>query len=212
MAEYVARTDGALVQPASLVISNRILVMASNSKCRSIQHCRVLRVSAAYGPIRTMHISPSRTLRTSGKRYAVVAAFTSVLLVVAASDAQAHIEPKPTIVKAGTKLEVSFNVEHGCGTSPTTKLQMKVPAGVTASNPRGPSQVVATVSGSVVSFEGVVAGKNSKFLVTMQFPATPNVLSFPIVQTCKVGKVSWIQVPSAANPKPSFPAPQITVK
>jgi uncharacterized protein YcnI len=181
------------------------------------QHCRVLWVSAAYGPIRTMHISPSPTLRTSGKRHAVVVAFTSVLLLllllpVGASKAQAHIAPKPTVVKAGAKLEVSFNVEHGCGTSPTTKLQMKVPAGVTASDPRGPSQMVATVSGSVVSFDGVVAGKNSKFFVTMQFPATPNVLSFPIVQTCKVGKVSWIQVPNAANPKPSFPAPQITVK
>ncbi len=129
-----------------------------------------------------------------------------------ANGAQAHIEPKPATVKAGATAVVSFNVEHGCGTSPTTKLQIKIPAGVTVSNPNGPASMVPKVSGSVVTFAGVAAGNNRKVFLTLKFPKTPGLLSFPVVQTCKVGKESWIQIPNEANPKPNFPAPQITVK
>jgi periplasmic copper chaperone A len=126
--------------------------------------------------------------------------------------AEAHIEPKPATVAAGTKTEVSFSVGHGCGTSPTIKLQIKVPAGVTVSSPRGLASMVASVSGGVVTFDGVAAGKNRKVFLTLQFPKTPGLLSFPVVQTCKTGKESWIEIPNAANPKPKLPAPQIAVK
>lgn len=126
--------------------------------------------------------------------------------------AQAHIDPKPATVAAGAKTEVSFSVGHGCGASPTIKLQIKVPAGVTVSSPRGPASMVASVSGGVVTFDGVAAGKNRKVFLTLQFPKTPGLLSFPVVQTCKNGKESWIEIPNAANPKPKLPAPQIMVK
>jgi periplasmic copper chaperone A len=132
--------------------------------------------------------------------------------VLTVGTAQAHIEPKPATVAAGVKIEVSFTVGHGCGSSPTTKLQIKVPAGVTVSGPRGPASMVASVSGGVVTFDGVAAGKNRKVFLTVQFPKTPGLLSFPVVQTCKTGKESWIEIPNAANPKPKLPAPQIMVK
>jgi periplasmic copper chaperone A len=126
--------------------------------------------------------------------------------------AQAHIEPKPALVKAGAKVVVSFTVEHGCGTSPTTKLQIRIPSGVKVANPTGPKSMVTSISGDVVTFEGAAPGKNRKVFLTVEFPKSPGVVVFPIVQTCKVGKESWIQVPNAADPKPNFPAPQITVK
>ena len=132
--------------------------------------------------------------------------------VLTVSTAQAHIDPKPATVAAGAKTEVSFSVGHGCGASPTTKLQIKVPAGVTVSSPRGPASMVASVNGGVVTFDGVAAGKNRKVFLTLQFPKTPGLLSFPVVQTCKTGKESWIEIPNAANPKPKLPAPQIMVK
>lgn len=132
--------------------------------------------------------------------------------VLTVGTAQAHIEPKPATVAPGAKTEVSFTVGHGCGTSPTTKLQIKVPAGVTVSSPRGPASMVASVSGGVVTFDGVAAGKNRKVFLTVQFPKTRGLLSFPVVQTCKTGKESWIEIPNAANPKPKLPAPQIMVK
>jgi periplasmic copper chaperone A len=140
---------------------------------------------------------------------------TSSLVILGAftaSGANAHIEPKPATVKLGAKVVVSFTVEHGCGTSPTTKLQIKVPEGVQVSHPTGPKSMVSQIVGNVVTFEGLAAGKNRQVSLTVQFPKTPGLVPFPVVQTCKVGKESWIQVPNEADPKPNFPAPQIMVK
>ncbi len=150
-------------------------------------------------------------------RVLTVLVVLSVLVILglpgfAATEAQAHINPNPASVKAGAKVTVSFSVGHGCGASPITKLQMKIPIGVKASDPSGPETMVPTVSGDVVTFVGAMAGKDRKIFLTLQFPKTPGVLSFPVVQTCKVGKESWIEVPNSANPKPRFPAPRITVK
>jgi periplasmic copper chaperone A len=133
-------------------------------------------------------------------------------LGLAVPSAQAHVEPSPSVVKAGAKTSVSFNIEHGCGASPTMKLQVKIPNGVTVSHPRGPSATVASISGAVVTFDGEIQGKNQKIVLTLQFPKTPGLLRFPVVQTCKTGKESWIEVPNSANPKPNFPAPTIRVK
>jgi periplasmic copper chaperone A len=131
---------------------------------------------------------------------------------VTVGTAQAHIGPKPSVVTPGAKTEVSFTVGHGCGASPTTKLQIKIPDGVTVSVPRGPATMVSSIAGKVVTFDGEAGGKTQKVFLTVQFPKTRGVLTFPIVQTCKTGKASWIDVPNAANPKPKYPAPQITVK
>jgi periplasmic copper chaperone A len=140
---------------------------------------------------------------------------TVVLLsggVLLATAVEAHIEPNPKAVKAGSKVTVNFNVAHGCGSSPTTKLQIKIPSGVAVSNPAGPASMVSKVAGDVVTFDGLVTGKNRKVFLTLQFPKTPGLLSFPIVQTCKSGKESWIELPNDANPNPKLPAPQILVK
>jgi periplasmic copper chaperone A len=158
----------------------------------------------------TNNFSGSLMRRRSSLVLGALAVMSAGILTMGA--AQAHIDPKPATVAAGAKTEVSFSVGHGCGASPTTKLQIKVPAGVTVSSPRGPSSMVASVSGGVVTFDGVAAGKNRKVFLTLQFPKTPGLLSFPVVQTCKTGKESWIEIPNAANPKPKLPAPQIMVK
>jgi periplasmic copper chaperone A len=132
--------------------------------------------------------------------------------VIVPMTAQAHISPNPTVVRAGAKVVVRFNVSHGCGASPTTKLQIKIPVGVQITKRSSEDSMASTVAGNVVTFDGVAAGKNRKVFLTMQFPKNRGLLSFPIVQTCKVGKESWIEIPNDANPNPKLPAPQILVK
>ena len=147
------------------------------------------------------------------KRLVVVCALPVVLLLgLGVGAAEAHINPKPSVVKAGSKTAVSFTVGHACGKKPTTKLQIKVPAEVTVTNPKGPANVTATLDNGVVSFAGTFTEKSRTVSITAQFPKTLGVLHFPIVQTCSDTKLSWIEIPNNANPKPNYPAPQITVK
>jgi periplasmic copper chaperone A len=166
---------------------------------------REMQLSNAVHAIKPWFLNRTRRFLTA---LGVVLSF----LGLAVPTAQAHVEPSPSVVKAGAKISVSFNVEHGCGASPTIKLQVKIPNGVAVSNPRGPSATVASISGGVVTFDGEIRGKNQKIVLTLQFPKTPGLLRFPVVQTCKTGKESWIEVPNSANPKPNFPAPTIRVK
>ena len=135
-----------------------------------------------------------------------------VFLGLGAGPAEAHINPKPSAVKAGSKMVVSFTVGHSCGKKPTTKLQINVPAGVTVTNPKGPVNVAVSLANGVVTFDGKFTEKSRTVSMTAQFPKTLGVLRFPIVQTCNDTKLSWIEIPNDANPKPNYPAPQITVK
>jgi uncharacterized protein YcnI len=151
--------------------------------------------------------------RSFTRRFGQVSVSAAVLLVgPLAIGAPAHIDPKPSLVKAGSTVVVTFGVEHGCADSPTTKLAIKLPTGVSAETPKGPKGFVAEVNESIVSFSGGSLPKAGAFSVTLTFPKTVGVLSFPVVQTCAKGSTSWIGVTSKSNPKPKTPAPQIRVK
>jgi periplasmic copper chaperone A len=136
---------------------------------------------------------------------------TALLLGPQVSIAFAHVEPNPKAVAPGEKRAVAFGVEHGCKESPTTKLSIKLPPGVTADAPTGPKGFTGSVTNGVVMFEGGSLAKSGAFNVTLTFPQTEGVLSFPTVQTCAVGSTSWIAVATKSNPNPKLPAPQIAV-
>ncbi|WP_114424213.1 YcnI family protein [Nocardioides houyundeii] len=139
----------------------------------------------------------------------------AVLLV--APPAAAHVSVTPSTAQAGTTLLLQLEVNHGCGDSATTALEVKVPEGV--------NSVTATrtpfwdVSRTVVRLDEPVTDAHGNELTervdTVLFTATEplasdlrdtveltfqvpdqvgEALAFPTVQTCEQGENAWIQV------------------
>ncbi|MEO9224689.1 MAG: DUF1775 domain-containing protein [Acidimicrobiales bacterium] len=151
---------------------------------------------------------------TSFARLGVAVLAVAALVALLAAPASAHIEPDPAAVPAGATTTISFNVEHGCGESPTTKLEMQIPPGVTA--PQGGGGALGwTVSatGSVVTWTGPAQAPHTPMMITVHatMPTTPGLIHFPIVQTCQQGTVQWIEVQQPGQPEPDNPAPTVQI-
>ena len=71
----------------------------------------------------------------SPRKLVISAATAASALVLLANPAFAHVEVEPTQVEPGSTSPVLFTIEHGCSESPTTKVEMQVPAGVTDVRP-----------------------------------------------------------------------------
>ena len=138
----------------------------------------------------------------------IAVAVSAATLVLIAGPAAAHIEPKPSSVKPGSRATVAFNVEHGCGESgkesPTTKLTFKIP--------KRAKHVVAvvkagwneSVSGGTVVFEGGPLGAHTPdtFSITFTAPKKKTVLVWKVIQNCVVGVTRWIDTSKSATEPP----------
>ena len=148
----------------------------------------------------------------TGHRLRRIVLTTMVVLGVAGGVAQAHIEPSVDRYKAGSTATVSFTVGHGCNGSPTTKLVMRLPAMVTAPLPVAPKgwNTALSADKQLVTWLGgsLPATRHGVFALKMTFPNLPGTtLSFPIVQTCKVGLTRW----AGTSEQDEHPAPVITL-
>jgi periplasmic copper chaperone A len=138
-----------------------------------------------------------------------VAALATALtgsLVLVSTPAQAHAKANVSKAKAGSRQEIRFTIEHGCGKSPTIKLTVKLPKGV--SNPvatKLPGWTASSTDSTVTWTGGSLAAKTKgDFGLTMTFPSTKGVkLSFPMVQTCTKGTLRWIEGPDSEYPTPT---------
>jgi periplasmic copper chaperone A len=136
----------------------------------------------------------------------VIGAMTSVGVIQGAAPAGAHVKPNKAKAKAGSRQEIRFTIEHGCNGSPTTKLTIKLPKGVTVPVPTKRTGWTASVTADTVIWSGGTLGAKTKgeFGLTMTFPNTRGVtLGFPMVQTCKTGTVRWIEGPQSDYPTPT---------
>lgn len=61
---------------------------------------------------------------------ALVATLALAALFATSSVASAHVDTNPTRVRPGSTSAVTFTIGHGCVGSPTTRLVLRVPAGV----------------------------------------------------------------------------------
>jgi hypothetical protein len=123
--------------------------------------------------------------------------------------ADAHIEPDVSAVPAGAPAAVAFNLEHGCDDSPTTKLELQVPASVTDAQPVAKDGWTGSVTDNVVTFTGgsQPAHEETTFSITFTAPAEGTELRFPIVQTCVAGEIAWLD----ASEDDEHPAPVVLV-
>jgi periplasmic copper chaperone A len=148
------------------------------------------------------------------RRLVLAAAVTSTALLAVGSAASAHIDPDPAQAQAGSRLTVGFTVEHGCSGSPTVRLDMRLPEGVTDPVPEpldGWDGSVDTVDGdTIITFAGgsLADDVEGTFSVTMTLPPAPDTtIYFPFVQRCDVDEIRWIGIPAEPGDELDEPAP-----
>ena len=153
-------------------------------------------------------------------------------LVALAGPASAHVEPTPSEVPAGSTQIISFTVPHGCDGSPTTKIDMKIPSGVTVAKAvyvsgwtvtttKGPitpykdadgNQITEAVTEVTWTGGPVPDDQVAVFGLSVAFPDKEGEsFSFPTVQTCETGSTSWIEATPPGGTEPEHPAPTVTL-
>jgi uncharacterized protein YcnI len=150
----------------------------------------------------------------SPRKLFISAAAAAGALVLLATPAFAHVEVEPTQVEPGSTSPLLFTIEHGCSESPTIKVEMQLPAGVTQVDPEPVPGWEFEVTGNVITWTGGPQPDHEplSLSVFMTFPNTPDqVLRFPVVQTCEVGEIRWVQPPNADGSEPEDPAPVVVV-
>jgi periplasmic copper chaperone A len=147
-------------------------------------------------------------------KHASVAVATSATVVLfAAGVASAHIDPDPIAMQAGRSATVAFKVEHGCDGSPTMSMKFEIPAGVTDAVGVEKEGWTSTVTGNVLEFTGgpLDPEQEDHFDITFTAPTAAGEIHFPVIQTCEVGELAWIEIPAEGAAEPERPAPTIKV-
>lgn len=169
-------------------------------------------------------------------RALVAAGGAAAIVGLAAGPAAAHVSPDKREVPAGAFTDVSLTVGHGCGTSPTTRMEIQIPesiANVTPAVVPGWDVEVTTepldepIEGShgeqITEREAVVTytaqpgnelpdGFRLSFTIGFQAPDTPGeTLFFKTVQVCAEGETAWIEEWTGEGEEPENPAPAVLV-
>ena len=158
-----------------------------------------------------------------------------VLIALIASPAGAHITLERQEAAVGASYKAVFRVGHGCGTSPTLKVRVRIPDGVINVKPMPkPGWQVETVKGkydksytmfhSVTVTEGVkevawtgrLPDENYDELVLSVYLTDDLVpgktLYFPVVQECESGTHRWIEIPQDGKSPADYQEPAPGVK
>ena len=139
----------------------------------------------------------------------------AVVLVGLAGPAGAHVSGRATAVTPDGSTTVQFAYDHGCGTSPTIGLRVKLPADTTAVNPGdAPTGWVGAVEGDVLSWSGppVPDGRAARYTATMRLVGNEgDQVALPTIQQCAQGTNDWIELPQPGQPEPEYVAPTVTL-
>jgi periplasmic copper chaperone A len=158
----------------------------------------------------------------------------AAMVLLGATPAAAHVSVSPSTAEAGATTVLQLGVNHGCGESATTSLEVKVPDGVNSVTPtRTPFW---EISSTVVQLDEPVADGHGNELTervdTVVFTATEplpsderdtveltfvvpeeagRTLAFPTVQTCEDGENAWIQVAQDGQDPEALESPAPTL-
>lgn len=154
-------------------------------------------------------------------------------LLIAVPVASAHITLKSDNTSAGGYAYANFTVPHGCEGSSTTKVELKVPDGITSFVPqRSPLWDVKVTTkkpdGDLKNAHGeaitevpdTVTWTYSTPLPNAQLdqlgasialPTEEGQLNFPLVQTCEKGSTSWTEIQAEGGDEPEHPAPSLMI-
>jgi uncharacterized protein YcnI len=149
-------------------------------------------------------------IRTIRRPLVLGAALAAAAVLALSTPASAHIDPDLGAVPAGKAVTVAFKVEHGCEESPTTKLEFKVPDGVTDAKGVAKEGWTTATAGGVVTFAEGSQPPHEETTFSISFTAPDAVgteLRFPVIQTCAEGSISWISTSESDD----HPAPLVKV-
>lgn len=151
-------------------------------------------------------------MKTFFKPAFVTAAGSATIVLLWGGIAAAHIDPDPIAIEAGTSATVAFKVEHGCDGSPTTSMKFQIPDGVSDAVAVEKEGWTATVTGDTLEFVGgpLDPEQEDHFDITFTAPAAAGEIRFPVIQTCAVGELAWIEIPDGAT-EPERPAPTVKI-
>jgi periplasmic copper chaperone A len=162
-------------------------------------------------------------------------------IAVAASygvPAAAHVTLETRQAPADSYYKGVMRVPHGCKSSPTVRVRIRIPDGVTGVKPQpktgwkleimrvklanplddGHGGKITETVGEVSWSGGSLADEHfDEFAMMMRLPDRPNsALYFPVVQECAQGVHRWIEIPEAGKSSRDYkepaPALQLTPK
>ncbi|WBB53525.1 YcnI family protein [Verrucosispora sp. WMMD573] len=165
---------------------------------------------------------------------ATLGLFTAAAVALTGAPAAAHVTVSPSVTTAGSYTVLTFGVPHGCDTSATTKVSIKMPEQIVSVTPTVNSnwtvqKVMAELNPPVKDGHGneitqrvtevvytaktpLPADLRDTFELSLKLPdAAGETLAFPAVQTCEQGETPWVEMPAAGqdadeleHPAPAF--------
>ncbi len=141
-------------------------------------------------------------------------------LFLCATASFSHIVLEAKAAQVGTRYQAAFLVGHGCAGSPTTSVDVQIPAGFEGAMPLAKAGWLVAVERSKLAKPYVHNGKSisedvsrvrwtasgkefaladgtrEKFELIGKLPADAGPLWFKILQTCESGSNNWAQIPS----------------
>ena len=143
----------------------------------------------------------------------------AVMLMLASACANAHVSLETTQAPVGASYKGVLRAPHGCGSSPTIRVQVRIPegfvgvkpmpkAGWTLETTRAPyGKAYATPHANLTEGVREISWSGGRlqddwydeFTFTGTFAAdlTPGTtLYFPVVQDCEKGAERWIEIPA----------------
>ena len=146
------------------------------------------------------------------------------LLLAVAQEAKSHAVINEGTAVAGSFSFITLRITHGCGSSPTNQIRMKIPDGVLQVSPRfmedwkiekrlrkldvpykdeAGNLVTETVDEIVWSGGSLPDGYYGEFQVRALIPDSPGeTLWFKTIQNCQEGTIRWIEVPTREGQSP----------
>jgi periplasmic copper chaperone A len=121
---------------------------------------------------------------------------------LAAPPAAAHVTLENTQAVTDSYYKATLRVPHGCKGSPTTRLRVRIPEGVTGVKPQPKQAWKLEIMPTEVAWSGgALADEHfDEFMMMVKLPDRPGAtLYFPVVQECREGVHRWIELPAAGQ-------------
>lgn len=162
-------------------------------------------------------------------------AVATCVAVAAVSSAEAHMVLAQGEAAAGSYYKAVFGTGHGCSGSPTVRVRIQIPDGVTSVKPMPKAgwklettkktyktpiidhgRTITEGVGEVVWSGGKLLDENyDEFIMQVKLPETAGAtVYFPAIQECEQGVHRWIEIPEAGKTRRDYkePAPQVVLK
>jgi len=158
----------------------------------------------------------------------------AALAATAAGGARAHVTLEQPNAFADSYYKAVLQVSHGCKSSPTVAVRVRIPEGVMNVKPQpkpgwtlavtrtklaqpvdaGHGRMVSERVSEVAWQGGPLADDHfDEFRMTMKLPDRPGAtLYVPVVQECVEGVTRWIEVPEAGKPAAALKEPAPALK